>query len=143
MVLHVPSASPSRSHGSTTEERAANVVESASPAWTNAAEAPRAGYGILVFCGSSGKVLYANETASRFLCMADENATPFLPAVTELVRQMTAWVEIGTDERPPFETRRLVTEQGTPVLLQAFAIRDRFGTGRSRVVITMQGSLLS
>ena len=125
-----------------TEERAANIEVSASPAWTNAQEDPQAGYGILVFCGSSGKVLYANETASRYLCLADQNATPFLPVVTDLVRQMTAWVETGHGERPPFETRRLVTEQGTPILLQVFTIQDRFGAGRSRVVITMQGVLL-
>jgi hypothetical protein len=109
-----------------------------SPVGAQTAEERRTEYGIVVLSGSSGKVLYANETASRYLGAVDEKANAFGPAVAELVRQMTARTATGGGERPPFESTRLVIREGTPVLLQAFGIRDRSDLAVSRVVITMQ-----
>jgi hypothetical protein len=101
-----------------------------------AAEEPRTGYGIMVLSASTGKVLYANENASRYLAV-DEIANAFVPVLDELVRQITARAEPDS-ERPPFESTRLVIKQGAPVLLQAFGVRNRTALAVSRVVITMQ-----
>lgn len=138
MSLHALSASPSQSNELSTGQRPGIAQASVSPVGTRTAEERRTGYGIVVLSGSSGKVLYANETASRYLGAVDENFHAFGPAVAELVGQMTARMETGGGEQPPFESTRLVIREGTPVLLQAFGIRDRSHLAGSRVVITMQ-----
>ncbi len=138
MSLHALSASPSQGNGLSTGQRPGIAQASVSPVGTQTAEERRTGYGIVVLSGSSGKVLYVNETASRYLGAVDEKPNAFGPAVAELVRQITAKMETGGGERPPFESRRLVIREGTPVLLQAFGICGRSDFAVSRVVITMQ-----
>ncbi len=138
MSRHTLSASPSQGNGLSTRQRSGIAQVSVSPVRIQTAEERRTGYGIVVLSGSSGNVLYANETASRYLGAVDEKGNVFRPAVAELVRQMTARIGTGDGERPQSESRRVVVREGTPVLLQAFGIRDRSDLAVLRVVITMQ-----
>ena len=138
MSRHAVSASPSQGNGLSTGQRSGIAQVSVSPVRAQTAEERRTGYGIVVLSGSSGNVLYANETASRYLGAVDEKGNAFRPAVTELVRQMTARMTTGDGERPQSESQRVVVREGTPVLLQAFGIRDRSDLAVLRVVITMQ-----
>ena len=100
------------------------------------AEDRRKEYGILVLSVSSGKVLYVNETASRYLETANDTAEAFASAIEQFVQQMRVVHQPGRCKRPPIETARLVKTEGSLVLLKAFGLLD--GSNIGRVVITLE-----
>lgn len=104
-----------------------------------------AGPGIMVFC-KSANVLYANESACRFLrrLNREENGHPTdgaLPvAIAELFDKITKVLKSRLTDSAPgqFEASRLVEGQNESVLLRAFGLPDRLGLDRVRVVIKME-----
>jgi hypothetical protein len=109
-----------------------------------AAERP-AGPGIMVFC-SSANVLYANESAHRFLKRlnqqenghATDGALPV--AIAELFDKITNVLKSNPTNSGwgQVEASRLVEGQNRALVLRAFGLPDRLGSDRSRVVLKME-----
>jgi len=92
--------------------------------------------GLLVL-SLSGKILYANESAYRYLDGSQGADCVVLPAITELVDHMTtALVGRNTDAGlAQLEARRLIPRREANLLLQVFGV----GRGaQSRVVVIIQ-----
>jgi hypothetical protein len=99
----------------------------------------------MVFC-SSANVLYANESAHRFLKRlnqqeyghATDGALPV--AIAELFDKITNVLNSNPTNsgRGQVEASRLVEGQNESLLLRAFGLPDRLGVDRSRIVIKME-----
>lgn len=94
--------------------------------------------GLLVL-SLSGKILYVNEPAYRYLNGGHGKDCEVFPAITELLDQMTTAlisrnIETGLAQ---LEAQRLIRGQEAHILLQVFGI----GSGaQSRVVVTIRAN---
>ncbi len=137
MFRHVSVAATPQDHALPTARTQQMPERSVLPVRRETAEDRRNGYGIVVVSVSSGKVLYVNETASRYLDRAHKTGDTIVSAIEDFVRQMSATCDSGTHERPPVATARLDHKDGSPLCLQAFALRNGSDVASARVVITM------
>ncbi len=135
MLRHVSVAATPQDHALPTARTQQMPERSVSPVRRETAEDH--GYGIVVVSVSSGKVLYVNETASRYLERDHKTGDTIVSAIEDFVRQMKATGDSGTHERPPVETARLANKEGSPLCLEAFALRNGSDVASARVVITM------
>jgi hypothetical protein len=90
--------------------------------------------GVMVVSLSSGKVLYMNQTAHRYLHGQGNNGGALL-SIFELIGRMTNAQPRADGQQAPMETTRLRREESF-LLLRTFGTYD--GEGRmSRVVVTI------
>ena len=100
----------------------------------------------IVVLSLNRRVLYANKTAHDFLTRLNqvENDTStngaFPRSVDNLLNEVLRLLRVAVlnCDWKRLEARELVADADQPLLVQAFAIPDRLGIQRSRIVLTIQ-----
>jgi len=100
----------------------------------------------IVVLSLNRRVLYANKTAHDFLTRLNriENDTStngaFPRSVDNLLNEVLRLLRVAVlnCDWKQLEARELVADADQPLLVQAFAIPDRLGIQRSRIVLTIQ-----